>query len=497
MLISLISCWAGDQLNSQQAAGKQINIQTSNVQGGFYPADPKELNNILDFLLSSAGNPIIDQRIYGLISPHAGYIYSGKVAAKNYQAISSKQYKTIIILAPSHYFNLDSAAIYSQGAFQTPLGLVNIDQLFAEKLIKNNPKLFQSNPDVFAKEHAIEVQLPFLQKTQHNFKIVPILIPQVSYEITETLAQALAALIANREDVLVIASTDLSHYHDQQTANQIDHRTLNWILNLQPKELFDSVKQEKSELCGAAAVITLIQIMRNIDANNVQLLNYATSADSDYVQNPDKNKVVGYAAIIFTKPGKPADNLNQRSSLMLNSNQKKELLSIARDAIVNIVKNNQRHIVMTDDPQLREDRGAFVTIYKDVALRGCIGLIEAEQPLINVVNDMAIQASIRDSRFTPLKAEELDNIKLEISVMSPIEQITDIKQIEVGNHGLIIRKGNNSGLLLPQVATEYKWTREQFLEQTCVKAGLNKDDWKQGARIFIFSAEVFSEKELK
>ncbi|MBU1043038.1 MAG: AmmeMemoRadiSam system protein B [Candidatus Omnitrophica bacterium] len=497
LLIGAIPCWAIDKTNTKQSGNNQVNIKSPNVAGGFYPKDRVELNNILDFLLNSEEKPIIKHHVYGLISPHAGYIYSGQVAAKNYQAITPNQYKTIVILAPSHYFKLDCAAIYSQGSFQTPLGLVSIDQGFAQQLIKNETKLFTYNPSVFEKEHAIEVQLPFLQKTQDDFKIVPILIPALSYEFTQSLAQALSALTADRDDVLIIASTDLSHYHDLATANKIDQQTLEYILKLQPKQLFDFVSEGKSELCGSAAVATLLQVMINLKANNAQLLKYATSADSAYMPSLDKTSVVGYAAVIFTNPKKLAINSNQRSGLMLNSNQKKELISVARESIVNIVKSNRKQIVSSDDPELMQDKGAFVTIYKNNALRGCIGMIKSDQPLVKVVNDMAVQAATRDPRFAPVSEDELDNIELEISVISPIERITDINLIQVGKHGLIVSKGYNSGLLLPQVAAEYNWSKEEFLAETCVKAGLSKDDWKKGAEIFIFSAEVFSEKELQ
>lgn len=476
-LILCNSCLAQDKLN----------VKTANVQGTFYPADKTKLGQMIDLFLNSAEKNTINQHIYGIISPHAGYIYSGPVAAENYKAISKTPYKTIIILSPSHYFELDSAAVYREGIFQTPLGNVLIDQEFTDALISDNKDLFKHNPAVFEKEHAIEVQIPFLQQTLKDFKIVPIIIPQTSYKLTQALAQALTKAIGSREDILIIASSDMSHYHDQQTANKIDEQTLALILNSQPEKLFNHAELGKSELCGCAAVVTLIQVMRNLQADNIQLLKYATSADSVYIHNPDKNSVVGYASIIFTK--------NQGSEIMLKDSQKKELLMIARKSIESIVKHNQKSSVISEDKLLLEHRGAFVTIYKNKSLRGCIGLIESDQPLINVVNDMAIQAATRDPRFVPISIEELDKISLEISVMSPIEQITDPKQIEVGKHGLIIRKGYNSGLLLPQVAVEYNWNREQFLEQTCVKAGLKPDDWKQGAKIFIFSAEVFGEKE--
>ncbi len=499
-LIFTPTCSAAQNITKINQWGKSYpkykNIKKSSIAGTFYPQDKQKLNDFIDGLLNAQEDYINNEHICAMIVPHAGYIYSGPVAAKGYQAIRHTKYKTIIILAPTHYYNLNSAAVFSQEGFQTPLGQIRIDQDFVSKLISSNSGLFQDNPAAFEKEHSIEVQLPFLQKTQSDFKIVPIIIPTISYAFTQSIAQALTSAIGQRQDILLIASTDLSHYHDQVEAKKIDGLSINLILNSRSLELFNCVHKAQAELCGSAAVITLIQIMENLKAGNIQLLKYATSADSNFISNPDITRVVGYASIIFTKPANK-NTINQRSKKMLNDTQKKDLLNIARQSIVNIVKNKQKRIVLTDDPVLMEHRGAFVTIYEDNSLRGCIGLIEADQPLIDVVTDMAIQASTKDPRFMPISEQELDIISLEISVMSPIKQISDINQIEVGKHGLIIRKGYNSGLLLPQVATEYHWNTQQFLEQTCVKAGLNKDAWKQNAQIFIFSAEVFGEEELR
>lgn len=181
---------------------------------------------------------------------------------------------------------------------------------------------------------------------------------------------------------------------------------------------------------------------------------------------------------------------------MLTDAQKIKLLEIAKESLENYVKNGKRLTFSSNDPELNQNRGAFVSLTKNGELRGCIGRVVADTPLYQVISDMAIEAATGDPRFYPVKPEELKNIEIEISVLSPIEKINDINIIEAGKHGIIIRKGFHSGLLLPQVATEYDWDRLTFLEQTCQKAGLSKDAWKSGAEIFIFSAQVFSQKSL-
>ncbi len=178
---------------------------------------------------------------------------------------------------------------------------------------------------------------------------------------------------------------------------------------------------------------------------------------------------------------------------MLTDTQKRQLLETARKSMTEYVKSRKRLKAQTTDSVLSEFRGAFVTLTKNGVLRGCIGRIAADIPLINVVNEMAIEAATGDPRFPQVSSNELDNIHIEISALSPITIIKNIDEIKVGTHGLIIRKGFNSGLLLPQVATEYNWTKEEFLQHTCLKAGLGINDWKKGAEISIFSAEVFGE----
>ncbi|MEW5807523.1 MAG: AmmeMemoRadiSam system protein A [Acidobacteriota bacterium] len=182
---------------------------------------------------------------------------------------------------------------------------------------------------------------------------------------------------------------------------------------------------------------------------------------------------------------------------MLNVDQQKELLRIARKTIDLHLKEKKRFIYSTEDEALRRNSGAFVSIHRGGQLRGCIGNIFPVKPLYETVIDCAISAATEDYRFEPLSLEELAESSLEISVLSYPELVRDINEIIIGKHGLIITQEYCKGLLLPQVATEYHWDRETFLTHTCIKAGLPRDAWKKGAKIEKFSAEVFSEEELK
>ena len=179
---------------------------------------------------------------------------------------------------------------------------------------------------------------------------------------------------------------------------------------------------------------------------------------------------------------------------LLNEQQQKTLIKLARDTISLYVKNGQRITFSSTEQKLQENCGAFVTLKIDGDLRGCIGFITSHRPLYETIIDVAIAAATEDPRFPPLRKDELEIINIEISVLSPLRKIEDIKEIEVGKHGLIISKGFHRGLLLPQVATENNWDKITFLRHTCLKAGLPTDAWQQGATIEIFSAQVFGEQ---
>jgi len=181
---------------------------------------------------------------------------------------------------------------------------------------------------------------------------------------------------------------------------------------------------------------------------------------------------------------------------MLSKEERETLLKLARDTITARLTGNQAPPFSPNTENLKQPRGAFVTLHKRGSLRGCIGYVEPIKPLYQTVKDMALAAAFQDPRFPPVSPGELDELEIEISVMSPVEKITDVSEIEVGKHGIIIKKGYRQGLLLPQVATEQGWDRDTFLEHTCYKAGLAGDSWREpDTEIHIFSAEVFSEKD--
>jgi len=178
----------------------------------------------------------------------------------------------------------------------------------------------------------------------------------------------------------------------------------------------------------------------------------------------------------------------------LTDAEKQFLLGIARSTIVSYVTSGQVEKVVSDSPGLLQQSGCFVTIHQNSQLRGCIGNFISDQPLYLLVQEMAVSAATRDPRFYPMKAHDLRSFDLEISVLSPLTRISDLDDIRVGEHGLYLIKGHNRGVLLPQVAVEYGWDRDEFLRHTCLKAGLPENAWQQECEIYIFSAQIFSEQ---
>jgi len=474
-------------------AYSQVPIKKPNVSGGFYPGNPKELSDQIDSFFKKASVVPSESRVEMIIAPHAGYVYSGPVAAYGYKAASQSSCKTIVVIAPTHYFNFPGASVWSQGKFETPLGLVDVDGDFAQKLIAKDKEL-AFMPQAFEKEHSLEVQIPFLQKTFKDFKIVPIIMGAPSFEVCQNLAKALADVVGDRKDVLIVISTDMSHYHSAQIAKSMDQQAISFVRDLNAADLWKSCQDQTVELCGFVPVTTALLYAKE-KGLSVKILDYGDSGDA----TGDKQAVVGYFSAVFSEKSKGQDKKKDDQTLPLTVAQKKRLLEIARQTIVQYVQTGKTLDVQETDPRLLKEEGAFVTLQKQGRLRGCIGNILGSGPLFLTVRNMAIASATQDPRFPPVTKEELGQLELEISVLSKPWRISDPKEIELGVHGVIISRGPfNKGLFLPQVATEQGWTLEQFLSYLCSeKAGLPPDAWKDpSTMIEIFTAQVFSEKNL-
>ncbi|PJA29151.1 MAG: hypothetical protein CO189_03230 [candidate division Zixibacteria bacterium CG_4_9_14_3_um_filter_46_8] len=469
-------------------------IREPAVAGQFYPSKPAELRSTIEEYLNNVpSGQGVKGELVALIAPHAGYIYSGQTAAYSYKLLLGRKFDAIILISISHFYPFEGISIWESGEWRTPLGLVTIDGNIAKALADYSP-LIRFEKRAHLREHSLEVQIPFIQVVQPSVPIVPIVIGGADSGILHTLASALAKATKNKK-ILIIASTDLAHYVSRDKADKMDRIGIEYLKKFQYKEFLSSLNSGETQFCGGRAVAAVIEAASLLGADNFQQLKHN---DSGYATG-DSSSVVSYLAAAITKTGTESSEDNamekRKHAFVLNDQQEKVLLKIAREAIKNAVENKTTSISPSmTDPLLAAKCGAFVTITEDDQLRGCIGYTEAYKPLYQTVHECAISAALHDYRFTPLQANELSKIHLEISVLTPLEVVDNIEEIEVGRDGLMISKGRNRGLLLPQVATEYGWDRVTFLEQTCRKAGLPSNSYKDSeAIIYSFQALAFGE----
>jgi AmmeMemoRadiSam system protein B/AmmeMemoRadiSam system protein A len=454
-LIFLFACKAG---------GKE-----PSVAGTFYPSDKNILKESVEGFLFKAEAKRPSGRLIAIISPHAGYIFSGQVAAYGYKNLKGSSIKRVILIGPSHQVGFKGASVYTKGGFRTPLGLVKINEKLAEDLLNETADV-RFYPEAYEKEHSLEVQLPFLQTVLKDFTIVPILISSPTRQTLEHLISRLTEMVD--EKTLLLASTDLSHYHDYLKTKEMDGKIIAALERLSILDTEKLLRNGEAELCGAFPVLITMEVSRRVGANMGVLFKYANSGDV----TDDKDRVVGYASLgLYNNP--------------ITEGEKKELLELAKDTITGYVTNGKVPELEINNPKLKAEGAVFVTIKMNGLLRGCIGHIQPVIPLYQSVIRNAVAACSSDPRFPPMKEEELKHMDVEISILSPLRLLKDVKNIQIGKHGLFIVKGMQSGLLLPQVATELGWNRDTFLEQVCAKAGLPKDAWKD-AELYAFTAEI-------
>lgn len=454
------------------------NIRKAVWAGQFYDSRPDVLEKNLERMLQGAGASALPVKdLKAIIVPHAGYVYSGSVAASAYRLVKNGPFETVVIIGTSHRHGFRGCSIYPQGGYQTPLGVASIDTSLAKRLSQVSG--FQYIPDAHKMEHSIEVQVPFIQKVLPGVKIVPVLMGAPSKKTITKLADTLAQILKDKK-VLVVASTDMSHFLSKDKANTLDGETIELIQSQNINPLIKKLERRENIMCGGGGVVSTLLFAQASGAAHIEILRYA---DSSSAGGPE-SQVVGYLSAAVYSP-------QSGESFTLSSDNKKELLQLAHAAISSFIKSGQVIDYRSQNPLLLTKKGAFVTLKKKGLLRGCIGFIEPVAPLYQTIIQAAIYAASRDARFTPVSPSEIRDLEIEISVLSPLQKINDFNLIQVGKHGLIIEKAGRKGLLLPQVPVENNWSRKTFLQQTCLKAGLPRNAWKDGADIFIFEAVVF------
>lgn len=474
---------------SENVTQEKARVRKPAVAGSFYPKDKEELTGNLAFYLENAKLIKGDGKLRILIVPHAGLNYSGNTAAWGFKQLEGEKYSRVIILGVSHNAHFEHVAIYDKGSWRTPLGDVAIDEDYAGSLVDNVNFLADTNKHV--EEHSLEMELIFLQQVLKDFEIVPILVSDPTKELVSVLAQKIAYNFD--EDTLLVISTDLSHYPDYETANLVDRKVIEATVGNNLADYEKTVSEIESgnysnlstAACGNEAIKVALKVAEILGVNDIREIKYENSGDV----TDDKSKVVGYASI-----GGWSSDL-QFNYPELDESAQKEALTIARATLTGQILEQSISSATPSSGILYEPLGAFVTLEKHEDLRGCMGLFEPDIPLYEVIRKQTIVAATQDPRFSPVTEEELDDINIEISVMTPRRKIDNWKEIEVGKHGVVIEKGQSRGTFLPQVATDNEWGLEKFLSELCSqKVKLEAECYKNPeVNIYIFEVQVFEE----
>jgi hypothetical protein len=467
--------------------------------GPWYPADPAQLQKTLDGFFAALPPPPKGAIARGLIAPHAGMQYSGRCAAKAYGAVSAAQgVRRVILLGSSHRSGFYGACVADYQAWSTPLGSVPVDTAVCRELAGS--KLFKSDRDILRYEHALENQLPFLQRALAggSFKIVPVVFGALDKKDFAAMAATLAPFVDAH--TLVVASSDLTHYGESfsyvpfrrniaANLEKLDKGFIELVLRGDFAGYYDYHKNTGITACGFAAIGVMMRMFEN-KGYRAALADYARSGDL----NGDYSTSVSYASILFSEDDAPA-----AAAGGLAGNEKKLLLELARSTLRDHFQGKpaageERTAAL---PRLQQALGVFVTLRKQGQLRGCIGSIVGVEPLYRGVRANALHAAFDDPRFPALREKELDEVEIEISVMTPLRRAADYRAIRLGRDGVVIRDGHAQAVFLPQVATETGWTLDEFLGQLCLKARLERSAYRasRSMQFFVFQAQVFSERQ--
>lgn len=448
-------------------------VRTAVVAGSWYPSDKADLEASIKKYFSNVNKAELNGTIRALIVPHAGYSFSGQIAAAAFRQLDDI-YDAVILLGPSHYYPLTQASISDVTHYQTPLGEVKLSKKVKD-LLKED--VIKTVPEADAKEHSLEIELPFLQERLTNFEIIPIIVGEIDSEVFK---EILLKYIDDK--TLVVVSVDLSHYHPYDEAKQLDYYSIDRILSLDDKEIFNA------EIDAPWAVSTLLKIAKT-KKWKPYLLYYANSGDV----TGDKERVVGYAAMAF---------VGEQEKEQLTKEEQEFLLKLVRNTLEEYLKKGKKPDVDETrlTPTLKKVQGCFTTLTKNHNLRGCIGHILPQEELYKCVMDNAISAAVNDIRFNPVTYDELKDIKVEISVLTVPQRLEFSSGKDLLNKlrpmvdGVVLKQGTHQSTYLPQVWANFN-SKEEFLPSLCQKGGMPLDCWKDtNTEVFTYQAFVFEEE---
>lgn len=468
----------------RSGAEARASVREPAVAGSFYPGDAGRLRAMLQRLLREAAPPV-GPRPAAIVAPHAGYVFSGRVAADAWRQAQGHPIELIVILGTNHTApDFRKVAAHPGSGFRTPLGVTAIDRDAVRALSEASPDVvLDAGPH--AREHSVEVQVPFAQVLFPDARILPLIIGAPDPELCDRLGMALQSLLRGRR-ALVVASSDLSHYPSARDAVAVDGRVLHAITSMDARNVRATIAAEMARgvaglgtcACGEGPILTAISAAKALGATRGTLVRSATSAD---VPEGEPGRVVGYGAVVFD------------AGAEIDAAARSVLLGLARESIASYLATGRVAKAGSLPKVAALRRGVFVTLRRAGHLRGCIGTLTADSPLGVTVAEMAVEAAVRDPRFDPVSRAELRSLAIEISVLTPSRPVARAADVVVGRDGVVLSKAGRSAVFLPKVAVEQGWGREELLDELCQKGGMAAGCWREGASLSVFQAEVFEE----
>jgi len=489
---------------SEKRPERPRRVRPSALAGSWYPARKADLEREVTTCLDGAEKVSLEGRLVALIAPHAGYRYSGEVAGWAFRQALDEKFDRVIVMAPSHHGAFRGFSIMEVDAYATPLGEIALDRHACDTLAAH--KLHVKADQLHAVEHAIEIELPFLQQVLrgNKFQLIPILVGSLAAGDAEKIGAALNKHLS--PTTLVVVSSDFTHYGPnygyapfttdiEANIKKLDLGAVDRIIAKDFNGYVAYLEKHKPTICGRNAIAVLLNMLP-AEAQG-RLLKYDTSGR----MTGSFANSVSYVSAAFFLPDAVA------SEAPLGRAEQETLLRLARETVESAVGSGRLPERVEErydiTPRLKARSAVFVTLKKQGRLRGCIGRIGYPElaaelpPLYKTTMLMAVESSQRDRRFMPVRADELKDIEIEISVLTIAKEVVGPDAFIVGRHGIIIRKGESGAVFLPQVASEQGWDRTETLQHLCRKAGLPADAWRgAGMKFFTFTAQVFSEELL-
>ncbi len=494
---------AGEGATASQANTEQdhmqgdIQVREPAIAGSWYPGDPTALASEVDRYLDRGQRADCRQLPLALVAPHAGYRYSGAAAGEVFSQVRGCHVRRVWVLAPSHRLPFEGAGLYPVDAFRTPLGDLPLDGAVAQRLAEQPGFQWLQRGD--GGEHALEIELPFLQRALGAYELVPILLGRVTPATARSLAQAIQPELGPGD--LVVVSTDFTHHGSRfgyspfsdeadlaAAISGLDHGAWDQLATPDADALHAYMERTGATICGRAGMILLAALL-DPGARGTELV-YTTSGEL----TGDWSNTVSYLGGRMDGPAWSGAGPQTGVARLVSPSTAELLLALARRSLQHWYAQGELLEVDPDTlpPDAHTVLGAFVTLQRGEQLRGCIGEISARRPVYQAVIARAVDAAIHDPRFQPVSAQELATLQLDISLLGPTRQVPGPSSVIVGRHGVVLSRGGRSATYLPQVGPEQGWDRDTMLGYLARKARLQASDVSE-AKIEVYEAQVMAE----